>query len=399
MSCIHLSPTTSSRTNSKNQAKDQQLTESDLSVPFPPEANETQLRQGTPMRCVSLFAGCGGLDHGLTRAGFTTVLAVDNSERCAKSYRDNFPETPFYQGCVSTLTLPLMCKLSGGEASEGIDLLAGGPPCPPYSKSRFYRKSKPRALEDEIGRVTLQGYLTALKLLEPRAFLLENVAGMSYKVHRDALELIEATAEDLGYSHVWRVINAADYGVPQIRQRFFLVGMRKGTFQFPAPTHTLGDTPQVNKGNGHLPRWRTAGQVLNDLDTEANADDTGHYAGGQYHHLLEKVPPGDNYLYFTRERGHPEPVFEWRSRYWSYLLKLSPDLPSWTIQARRSNNMGPFHWRSRILRIEEIKRIQTFPDDLQLAGRLEEQWRQVGNAVPPLLAYHLGRALAEQLRA
>jgi DNA (cytosine-5)-methyltransferase 1 len=79
------------------------------------------------------------------------------------------------------------------------------------------------------------------------------------------------------------------------------------------------------------------------------------------------------------------------------LLKLSPDMPSWTIQARRSNNMGPFHWRNRILRIDEIKRLQTFPDGWVLAGTLEQQWRQIGNAVPPLLAECVGRALADHL--
>lgn len=78
-------------------------------------------------------------------------------------------------------------------------------------------------------------------------------------------------------------------------------------------------------------------------------------------------------------------------------LKLGPDLPSWTIQARRSNNMGPLHWRNRILRIEEVKRLQTFPDDWKLTGTIERQWRQIGNAVPPLLAETLGNALADQL--
>jgi DNA (cytosine-5)-methyltransferase 1 len=322
---------------------------------------------------------------------------VDQNSRCAASYRANFPGAPFYEGSVTDLAAPLLRQLSRGKTAAGVDLLAGGPPCPPYSKSRFYRKSKPRALADAIGQETMTGYLKVLKLLKPRAFLFENVAGMAYKVHREALELLEATGRDLGYQTAWRVLNAANYGVPQIRERFVLVGMRGAAFTFPPPTHTSGDPREARKGNGDLPRWVTAGTVLNDLDTEENADDTGHFAGGQYHPLLVQIPPGDNYLFFTRERGHPKPVFGWRKRYWSFLLKLSPDLPSWTIQARRSNNMGPFHWRCRILRIEEVKRLQTFPDNWHLAGRLEEQWRQVGNAVPPLLAYHLGQAIAEQL--
>ncbi|WP_315899132.1 DNA cytosine methyltransferase [Xanthomonas citri] len=102
--------------------------------------------------------------------------------------------------------------------------------------------------------------------------------------------------------------------------------------------------------------------------------------------------------FFTEERGHVEPQFKWRSRYWSFLLKLSKDLPSWTIQARRSNNMGPFHWRSRILRISEIKRLQTFPDNYHFSGSIEKQWRQIGNAVPPLVAEVFGKAIFNSIR-
>jgi DNA (cytosine-5)-methyltransferase 1 len=120
------------------------------------------------MRCVSLFAGCGGLDLGLEQAGFTVVLAVDNWARAAESYAANRPDTPFYQGSVTDLTAPMMKAISKGETAKTVDLLAGGPPCPPYSKSRFYRTSKPRALEDKLGQETLEGYLNVLQLLRPR---------------------------------------------------------------------------------------------------------------------------------------------------------------------------------------------------------------------------------------
>ena len=111
-------------------------------------------------------------------------------------------------------------------------------------------------------------------------------------------------------------------------------------------------------------------------------EDEQMQAGSKHKDLLKLVPPGDNYLFFTEERGYPDPIFKWRSRYWSFLLKLSPDRPSWTIQASFSNNMGPFHWTNRFLRINEIKRIQTFADDYELCGDFKDQWRQVGNAVP-----------------
>jgi DNA (cytosine-5)-methyltransferase 1 len=343
------------------------------------------------MRCVSLFSGCGGLDLGIQQAGFDVVFATDSDALCSQSHAVNFPKTVFLHAPIEQVDFARDVPVDGG-----IDLLIGGPPCPPYSKSRFYRLDKPRALEDPVGDQTLNGYLRALQTLRPRAFLLENVAGFAYSVHRQALELLLSTAEGLGYHCTHGKLNAADYGVPQIRERYFVIGSLDGAIPLPAPTHTRvapGALPL------ELQPWRTAGEVLQDLDTEENADDHGHFAGGQYHELLCQIPPGDNYLFFTAKRGHPEPRFEWRKRYWSFLLKLSPDLPAWTIQARRSNNMGPFHWRNRILRIEEIKRLQTFPDDWYLAGRIEEQWRQVGNAVPPQLALALGaqimRALSE----
>jgi DNA (cytosine-5)-methyltransferase 1 len=347
------------------------------------------------VKCVSLFSGCGGLDLGLTQAGFRIVLAVEADPTCVASYKANFPKARIYHGRVEDLTPERIGEASEGEACSDVDLLAGGPPCPPYSKSRFYRKEKPRALDDPLGWATLNGYLNVLGSLKPRAFLLENVAGLAYEVHRPAFDLIIRAARELGYECSHKILNAADYGVPQIRERLFLVGLRDKTFEFPDPTHR--NPLATGLFDSHLPTWRTAGDAIQDLDTDENADDAGYFAGGQYHDLLCEVPPGDNYLYFTKERLHPAPVFRWRSRYWSFLLKLSPDLPSWTIQARRSNNMGPFHWRNRILRTPEIKRLQTFPEAWCVEGSIEQQWRQVGNAVPPVLAYHLGLTLARQL--
>ena len=111
--------------------------------------------------------------------------------------------------------------------------------------------------------------------------------------------------------------------------------------------------------------------------------------------MLCEIPAGDNYLYFTEKRGYPEPKFKWKSRYWTFLLKLTPERPSWTIQASFSTNQGPFHWRNRFLRIEELKRLQTIPDDYKLCGDFKEQWRQVGNAVPSDMAYIIATVIKE----
>jgi DNA (cytosine-5)-methyltransferase 1 len=348
--------------------------------------------------CISLFTGAGGMDLGLKKAGFRILFANDLDPICKATYchPKNFgSDAPFYVGSATEVTRELLERAI--ELPKQVDLLAGGPPCPPYSKSRFYRTDKPRGVEDPVGEETLNAYLALLQQLRPRAFLFENVHGFAYKVHKEGFDRLSSIATNLGYRLAHRVINAADYGVPQIRMRFIMVGMLDRQFTFPRETYRDPSRAKTDLFASRLAPWRTAGEVLQDLDTEENANDEGHFAGGQFNNLLRQIPPGDNYLFFTRKRGHSSPKFEWRSRYWSFLLKLSPAMPSWTIQARRSNNMGPFHWRNRILRISEVKRLQTFPDQWQLAGNVEQQWRQVGNAVPPLVAEHLGRALMEQL--
>lgn len=350
------------------------------------------MKRTKPLRCISLFSGCGGLDCGLEAAGFDIAVATDIDETCAASYRLNRPDTPYIVGSIGNVSTEELLA-AGGLVPGEVDLLAGGPPCPAFSKSRFYRTEKPRALDDPVAAETVGGYLRILRDVRPKAFLLENVRGLAYGVHREALTHIIQTAESFGYSTAWQIVNAADYGAPQIRERCLVMGALNGRIQPPEPTHSKDGPSLVDSRR----LWVTAGDVLADLDTDENADDEGHFAGGKHHQELRKIPPGQNYLFFTAERGHPNPLFKWRSRYWSFLLKLSPEMPSWTIQARRSNNMGPFHWRNRILRIAEIKRLQTFPDNFKLVGNIEKQWRQLGNAVPPILAKHFGEAIASHL--
>ena len=192
------------------------------------------------------------------------------------------------------------------------------------------------------------------------------------------------------YTISYRVVNCADYGVPQTRKRFICVGVKGGVaFDLPEPTHNQ------NGDDGKLP-WVTCGEVMSDFDN-ITEEEKLQRPGGKDYELLLDIPAGDNYLYYTDKRGYPNPKFKWKSRYWTFLLKLSPDRPSWTIQASHSQNQGPFHWRNRFLRIEELKRIQTFPDSYNLSGDFKEKWRQVGNAVPPLFAKILATKIKEDI--
>jgi DNA (cytosine-5)-methyltransferase 1 len=338
-------------------------------------------------KIVSIYSGVGGIDLGFEKAGFETVFASDIWERACESLKENFPKTEIVCDNIENIDFKKIRK-----KHKTIDGLIGGPPCPPFSKSRFYRKEKDRGIDDEDGFMTVSNYFRAVEELDPKFFFFENVHGFIFKPHQSALELVEKESERLGYKIFHKVVNAADYGVPQTRQRFICIGVKKilQDFKFPKQSHSDPEKPIIGTKS-----WLTCGEILNDIDFDL-PDDKKMEAGSKHKHLLKLVPPGDNYLFFTKERNHPTPFFKWRSRYWSFLLKLSPERPSWTIQASHSNNMGPFHWKNRFLRIEEIKRIQTFEDHHVFLGNFKEQWRQVGNAVPPLLAFKIATEIKNQ---
>jgi len=188
------------------------------------------------------------------------------------------------------------------------------------------------------------------------------------------------------------VLNAAEHGVPQIRKRVIMVAARDGgDFVFPTPTH---DDPARIQSDlfSHRPAYRTAWDALADVGPEAGEDVA---LRGRWADLLPSIPEGHNYLWHTDRMGGL-PLFGWRRRYWSFLLKLSKRLPSWTVQAQPGPAIGPFHWANRRLAMRELCRIQTFPDDVTITGSRTEMQRQVGNAVPSLLAEVLARNIGSQ---
>ncbi|MDH3976045.1 MAG: DNA cytosine methyltransferase [Deltaproteobacteria bacterium] len=344
---------------------------------------------------ISLFSGCGGLDIGFHRKGFYSEVCIESNPIMCESLQANKVANNIICDEIQNITNHQLEKVTQLKEND-VDLVLGGPPCPAFSKSRFYRKEMTHGTDDHSFQ-TIEEYFRIVKHYKPKTFVFENVHTFAAKRQKGALDYVLKTGRDLGYKVKFQILNAADYGVPQKRQRIIIVGTLAGyEFNFPLPTHRNPD--EFTLINQHLPVWKTAGEAIMDLDIDAHdANLPMHFAGGKDHHLLHDIPPGENYLFYTEKRGHKNPKFKWRSRYWSFLLKLSPDLPSWTIQARRSNNMGPFHWKNRILTIAEIKRLQTFQDDYFLAGSIENQWRQIGNAVPPLLAECIAHELKNTL--
>ncbi len=281
--------------------------------------------------------------------------------------------------------------LSTANLKEGeADLLAGGPPCQPFSKSGYWSSGDSKRLDDPRA-TTLDAYLRFLEAAKPRAFLLENVSGLAYRGKSEGLEYLQRSIDSInrrnGLEYGVEVLrlNAAHFGVPQIRERVIIVGSREGkTFGQISPTH--GEVTDSGQTDSLLLPLMTAWDAIGDLEDD---DSPELVMKGKWADLLPSVPEGLNYLYHT-ERGDGLPLFGWRRRFWNFLLKLSKDLPSWTLTAQPGPATGPFHWKNRHLSARELARLQTFPEGYQILGNRASAQKQVGNAVPSALAEMLG---------
>lgn len=324
------------------------------------------------------------------------AAAVEVDNDAADTMEKNFPAlaSPVIRRSIVDVPTRELLRAAGLRGRERPDLLVGGPPCTPFSKSGFWLEWKRDGLDSDAS--LLQVYTRVLKEARPRAFILENVYALTYqnRASRPAFERLLREIDEAGYQCRWSVLNAGDYGVPQLRPRLFVIGTRKRTNlpELPEPTHG-GRWERRSTGSGDQPHV-TAGAVLANLKTYPEPEEI---VRGSWGHLLPAIPPGDNYLFYTAQRGHPDPLFEWRSRYWSFLLKLSPDRPAPTIQAQPGPNVGPFHWENRRLRVPELRRLFTFPDDFEFVGRRSSVQAQIGNSVPPSLAAQIAERVKDAL--
>jgi DNA (cytosine-5)-methyltransferase 1 len=318
---------------------------------------------------LSIFTGVGGLDIGAHAAGFRTCGAVDIDGE-ALSYVAETLGAAAVQGSTEELD-PREVIRQTGVPRDGSAILVGGPPCTAFSHAGFWLDAKRNGEDVQAGRV--RDYAAYLCALRPRAFLFENVPGLLFKNHSAVFDSFCRRVRAEGYRVSYQVLNAADFGVPQARRRLFVVGVR-GDRHFEFPSASFSED-----------RYRSARWAFADLDRTVNPPERDERLTGKYSSLLSLIPAGENYLHLTQRNGTRPAKFRWRSRYWSFLLKLHPDRPSPTIAATRVSNNGPFHWRNRRLRIRELARLQGFPDQYPLAS-LKAARRHLGNAVPPLLA-------------
>lgn len=346
------------------------------------------------LRAISLYTGAGGLDYGFEAAGFATSVAVEMDKHCVATLAAN-RRWPIIAQDVERVATSEILNVAGLKRKQA-DILIGGPPCQPFSKAGFWATGRAGRLSDPRA-CTINSFFRILSESLPKVFLFENVEGLGFSGKDEGLQLIINllarinSTQKTQYSTSVAIVNAADFGVPQVRRRMFIVGARDGTlFKFPAATHGSSVTSAAAHGDND---YRTAWDALYDLE---EPQDDSLSVTGKWADLLASIPEGQNYLWHT-DRGGGEPLFGWRRRYWSFLLKLGKDRPSWTIQAQPGPATGPFHWNNRKLSKIELARLQTFPRAVIFPVPYTEAQRQIGNAVPSLLAEVLAREIKHQL--
>ena len=346
-------------------------------------------------RCAELPLG----QHG-DRGPYRVAAATDYDEDALATLRLNM-DVPTVAGDIRQVTTRALLREAGLRKGEAA-LVVGGPPCTPFSKSGFHLEEKRNSTDPNAS--LLDEYVRVVREVRPEAFVLENVQGLTYATHRAQWNRLITGLTEAGYRPCSKVLLAAEYGVPQLRRRVFVVGRRdKQPFVFPEPTHS-GWSERDTVVDLNKKPFVTSKETIGDL--LPGVPESGEIVEGTFADLAASVPPGENYLWHT-ERGGGEPVWKWRSRYWTFLLRLDPDRPATTIQAQPGPWVGPFHWenveterglRARRLRLPEVLRLMTFPDDFRVAVERRQAFqRQLGNAVPVELGKVVIRALAEQL--
>lgn len=345
---------------------------------------------------ISFFSGAMGLDIGLEKAGLNVVIGQDFEPSCVETMRANGHNV--LGGDIREINPETLLKLTGLHVGEPF-MVCGGPPCQPFSTA-----GKRLGINDPRGSLFMD-FIRMIDYIRPRFFVMENVKGIvssplkhvSVKEREKddpeqqlgtVLDVILSEFNKLGYKTVYGVLDAVNYGVPQFRERFVLVGSRDNEDIFlPMPTHF-----QMHQNSEY--RWKTVGEVIKDLE-----NNPGEYTSlsGERKKYIHMVPEGGNW------RDLPEEIIPvaMGGAYQSgggkvgFYRRLSYNQPAPTITTSPAQKatMLCHPTQDRPLSIKEYARIQQFPDDWIFKGTLSAKYRQIGNAVPVGLAEAIGRAI------
>lgn len=344
---------------------------------------------------VDLFCGAGGLSKGFLDAGYNVILGVDWEEPALRTFADNHGDAKAMKLDLFDLNnINVISEYLKSKGIEELDVLVGGPPCQGFSLTG------PRNFDDKRNGLYL-AMLETVKQLRPKGFIIENVPGMATLYDGQIKEEILKRFRNMGYNVDCKILCAADYGVPQIRKRLVFMGVRSdiGSPIFPEAKfdaehyrtcrEALSDLPSLDNSLGEdVSDYTTAPKTEYQKLMRKNSSKLYNHVGTKHTQLVKDtialVPEGGNYKDLPEGWGESRKFNEAWTRY-------DGNKPSKTIDTGHRNH---FHYEfNRVPTVRENARLQSFPDDFVFNGTKTQQYRQVGNAVPPLL----GKAIAEAM--
>jgi DNA (cytosine-5)-methyltransferase 1 len=360
---------------------------------------------------LDLFCGAGGLSYGFESAGYNIVAGIDKEEDFIRSFGEVHDDARAIVADLSSKSASELLESRGID--KNIDIILGGPPCQGFSTVGD------REEEDERNKLITE-FAHALEDLNPSAFVMENVTGLRSMENEDGnlvIEELKKLFQRYGYEIKFKVLKATDYGVPQKRKRLFIVGMQEDIdeFEWPDPTHVSKNSLQAHSGDKetHL----TVNDAISDLPDLDASEKTDEYDSEPESDYQEKMRENSDKLFNHKTPGHSETVLErlrnipqggnhadlpeelqLNSGYSNIYGRLDPEKPADTITGNYGCVSAPGKFihpeDDRALTVREGARLQSFPDHYRFYGNQSQQYKQVGNAVPPLLA----KAIAEELK-
>lgn len=352
--------------------------------------NQNKIIEDSKINVISFFSGAGGLDIGAQLAGTKIISSLDFDKDSVETINANpfFKSAKHFHKDIRDVDSKMYSEILKKNNPEKL-ILVGGPPCQPFSKAGYWVTNENR-LGGNDPRNMIGEYLRIISELNPDGFLLENVESILHPKNENTINEINEFADKLGYNLLIYRANSLEFGVPQKRKRVFFIGTKNTIQGEPIKSH--GSSKEILINPDLLPYEKVI-DWIEKFNDQKYFEPEELTTGKTYDEALKLIPPGQNYFALTERNGNPNPLFKANKRFWNFLLKLDPDLPSWTIAAQPGPWVGPFHWDDRRLRVPEIAAIQTFPEDYIFKGNRRSIHKQIGNAVPPLL----GKAMVEYL--